>query len=86
MGLHRCAETECTFFGQTTSRSCGCHKTDEEVLRGVIRELLSADDAMMAFLCGADPRALGEGEWQRQHEMRSKRRRAATDAARAAIA
>ena len=86
MGLHRCTEPECPFIGQTTSRSCGCHKTDYEVLRGVIREMLAADDAMLAFLLAAEPKSMGEGEWQRLHAARSERRRAATDAARAAIA
>lgn len=86
MGLHRCAETECTFFGQTTSRSCGCHKTDEEVLRGIIREMLAADDAILAFVLAADPKILGEGEWARQHAKCSQRRHAALVAARDAVA
>lgn len=41
MGLHRCTESECPFIGQTTSRSCGCHKTNEEVLEARVAVLLT---------------------------------------------
>jgi hypothetical protein len=51
-----------------------------------LEEYLAADDAMAAFLLGADPKALGEMEWRGQHSERSTRRRNATTAARAAIA
>ncbi len=42
MGLHRCTEPECPFVGQTTSRSCGCHKTDEQVLTAANKALANA--------------------------------------------
>ena len=86
MGLHRCTEPECPHIGQATSRSCGCHRTDEHVLRAVIREQLAADDAMMAFILVANPKMLGEDEWKRQHADLSARRSAATSACRAAVA
>ncbi len=41
MGLHRCTEAECPFLGKTTSRSCGCHKTDEQVLTKQRDDLLA---------------------------------------------
>ncbi len=42
MGLHRCIEAECPCFGQATTRGCGCHQTDEQVLREQRDELLMA--------------------------------------------
>lgn len=42
MSLHRCTETECPFIGQTTSRSCLCHKTDEQVLAERVKDLTIA--------------------------------------------
>jgi hypothetical protein len=40
MGLHRCTEVECPYLGQATSRSCGCHKTDEQILQERVAVLL----------------------------------------------
>ena len=58
-----------------------CH--DELV--AALEEQLAADDALTAFLLAADPKELGEAEWQRQHLERSNRKRAATTTARAAL-
>lgn len=51
-------------------------------LRNALRELLDADDAMCAFLIGANAKELGETEWSRQHAERSKRRQNAIAVAR----
>jgi hypothetical protein len=42
--LHRCTEAECPSFGQRTSYSCGCHETDETVLRAALKDCLEALD------------------------------------------
>lgn len=42
MSLHRCSTAECPFVGQHTTRSCECHKTDEQVLRATIADLRAA--------------------------------------------
>ena len=47
MGLHRCTEPECPFVGQTTSRSCRCHKTNEEVLTKQRDRLLDALETIL---------------------------------------
>lgn len=55
-------------------------------LLSALTELLAADDAMSAFLIGADLSKIGREEWGRQHAERSVRRKAALDAARAIVA
>lgn len=30
--VHKCSDPECCFFGQITFKSCGCHKTTEQLL------------------------------------------------------
>lgn len=40
--IHRCTDEVCPSVGQRTSSSCGCHQTDEQVLREVNRTLLAA--------------------------------------------
>ncbi len=37
--LHRCTDRACPSFDQRTSPSCGCHQTDEQVLRAEIERL-----------------------------------------------
>ena len=39
MSLHRCTETDCPFIGQTTTKACRCHRTDEQVLQGRVDTL-----------------------------------------------
>lgn len=51
-----------------------------------LRELMAADDAMVAFLLAADPKKIGEEEWDAQHRERGARKRKAINEARAAIA
>lgn len=53
--LHKCTDAECPFVGQRTDRTCGCHQTDEQVLRdenerlrGVLRQ---AQDALSEYAC-----------------------------------
>lgn len=41
MMLHKCTEAECPFLGQRT-RGCGCHQTDEQVLRAENARLRAA--------------------------------------------
>lgn len=40
MSLHRCTEPECPYQGQPSGRGCGCHKTDERVLRERVAALV----------------------------------------------
>lgn len=54
-------------------------------LRGVIREMLAAHDAMAAFVIGCDPAKVGEAQWDTMHKERAERRRRADEAAREAI-
>lgn len=42
MSLHRCPEADCTYFGKPSAESCGCHKTDAQVIRDQRCELLEA--------------------------------------------
>lgn len=37
--IHRCTEKECPFVGQVTSKSCGCHKTAEQMMTERIARL-----------------------------------------------
>lgn len=46
MSLHRCTEAECPFVGQTTNRSCRCHRTDEQVQGERIASLVEALEAL----------------------------------------
>lgn len=55
-------------------------------LLAALRECIAADDAMAAFLIGADVSVLGREEWRLLHKARSDRRAAAITKARAAIA
>jgi hypothetical protein len=41
---HKCTDTECPFVGQRTSKGCGCHQTDEQVLRAENERLRGALD------------------------------------------
>lgn len=59
--------------------------SDHDRMVAVLRELLAADDALMAFVIGASPKLLGEMEWRDQKSERSTRRRKALAAARAAL-
>jgi len=56
-----------------------------ERLREALRDLISADDAMLAFLLAVTSQELGEPEWDRQHKERSQQKRSATLAALALI-
>ena len=56
-----------------------------ERLRAALRDLISADDAMLAFLLAVTSQELGEPEWDRQHKERSQQKRSATLAALALI-
>ena len=40
--IHRCTDTGCPFVGQVTSKSCGCHKTAEQMLKERVEELEGA--------------------------------------------
>lgn len=40
--VHRCTEIECPFLGQETSKSCGCHKTTEQLLLEQREDMLAA--------------------------------------------
>jgi len=47
--IHRCTDKGCPFVGQVTSKSCGCHKTAEQMLKERVEELeaaLAAIDAL----------------------------------------
>lgn len=43
--VHRCTDPDCTFVGQVTSKSCGCHKTAEQMLKERVEELEAALNA-----------------------------------------
>ncbi len=45
--LHKCTDFTCPSIGQRTSKTCGCHQTDEQVLRALSADLLSALRDMM---------------------------------------
>jgi hypothetical protein len=54
-------------------------------MHAAAKEMLAADDAMLAFILAARPATLGEEEWQRQHKARSERRLNAITALQAAV-
>ncbi len=47
MSLHQCADSECCYFGQKSPTSCGCHKSDVQVLTEQRDELLAAAKAAL---------------------------------------
>ena len=42
MTLHRCNDNGCPYFEQATTKGCLCHKTDEQVLREQVGDLVTA--------------------------------------------
>ena len=44
MSLHRCTDTDCCYIGLASPRGCGCHQTDEQMLR-------ESHAALLAVLC-----------------------------------
>ena len=54
--IHRCTDKDCTFVGQVTSKSCGCHKTAEQMLTERVQKLESALDRLSRERdCGCVP-------------------------------
>lgn len=47
MGLHRCNDTSCHYFDQPSPGACGCHQSDEQVLRTRNAELTAAIEAIL---------------------------------------
>jgi len=47
VSLHKCADRECSYFGQAATRGCGCYKTDEQALREVNAYLLIAFERIL---------------------------------------
>lgn len=64
MSLHRCSTAECPFVGQATNKGCGCHQTDEQVLRATNADLLAALQACAESLAFARDKLgmCGEGD------------------------
>ena len=60
MGLHRCTEPECPHVGQQTSRSCRCHKTNEEVLTAQRDRLLDALKTIAGLTIGRGDGVVGD--------------------------
>jgi len=54
--IHRCTDPECPFVGQVTSKSCGCHKTAEQMLKERVAKLEAALDRLSRERdCGCVP-------------------------------
>lgn len=47
--IHRCTDDACPSVGQRTSSSCGCHQTDEQVLRSALRKLAAEVGGLRTF-------------------------------------
>jgi hypothetical protein len=43
---HRCQDEPCCYFGQRSSRDCGCHKTREQMADEIIAELVEVLEAI----------------------------------------
>lgn len=43
-GPHRCSDGECPYIGQASPKSCGCHKSDEQMLKWAYANLVEALD------------------------------------------
>lgn len=68
--LHRCTTQDCPMFGQPTYRSCGCHKTGEQMLMDQRDWLvLQLQDLRVALLADADQIKGGITERSRKHAM-----------------
>lgn len=50
--LHKCTDTECPYVGQRTSRGCGCHQTDEQVLRIALERAVAILDGELGSSWG----------------------------------
>lgn len=46
--IHRCDDPSCPSYGQMTFKSCGCHKTGEQMLIDQRTVLLAACEALLA--------------------------------------
>jgi hypothetical protein len=55
MSLHRCTETDCLFIGQTTTKGCGCHRTDEQVLRDALKHVSDCLKLELAGVLDGEP-------------------------------
>ncbi len=50
MSEHKCAEGGCLYHGRPSPRGCGCHQTDEQVLRKRLNAALAVlDEARRAI-------------------------------------
>lgn len=45
--VHTCADKYCPVFGQPTSKTCGCHKTSEQLLLAQLDACVLAMKAML---------------------------------------
>ena len=56
--VHRCADKYCAVYGQPTSKTCGCHKTSEQMLLArcnayetALRKIVSIKHANLEAYC-----------------------------------
>lgn len=64
MSLHRCIDRGCAFWGQASTRGCGCYQTDEQVMHAalvkakVLIEKIEQTPANVWFVNDGDPEVL----------------------------
>lgn len=69
--LHRCEDQSCPALGQRTSKSCGCHKTTEELLIAQRDELVELLEIAAERLASAEKDAdLDFDPWPTPYERR----------------
>ncbi len=54
MTEHRCNDNGCPYLGQASPKSCACHKTNEQVLREQVCDLMDAAERALNYIANTE--------------------------------